>query len=879
MRYTVHPSVSLSDRIYRILLFVYPSDFRAEYGHQMSQVFRDRCRDRVRSSGWTGLALLWAATLADLSESAVREHLALLSQDLRYGARMLTRRPGFAAVAIFTLVAGIGANTTIFSIINSVLLKPLPYADPGRIVTLWERNFKEPAGRDEVSPPNFLDWRERARTVEAMASINPWSLEYLSDGEPEVFLTGLVSEGFFEILGVRPLHGRTFAPDEFESGKGQVCVLSFRLWQRRFGSDASTIGRKLVLNNRPFTIVGVMPPEFGLIDPQKEIWAPQFFDNAMRQQRRATYLKVIARLAPSASIRDAAGEMEAISAALAAEYPQSSQDIGADVVPLADHMVGNVRLALLTLFGAVGLVLLIACANVANLLLARAAERQREFAIRIALGAGQSRLARQLLTEGALLAALGCGGGILLAHWGSKVVASLAPAAIPRIQEAALDGSVLALAVAMGGATALVFGLAPSFQFSGREVQGSLKESSKNSTAGKRHERIRSALVVSEIALALVLLIGAGLLVQSFARLVRVDPGFAPDRVVTLQVFTWRRQAKPEQRAAYIQESVARLETLPGVLAAGAASALPLVTAGHAFAMPVTAEGQPAPAAGQEPLCFATITAAGYFEAIGIPILAGRGFSEFDRSDSHPVAVINDVMARRHWPNENPIGKRFTAGTAWRITYEVVGIAGAVRNAGLASQTRPEYFTAHSQDPSGSMIFVVRTSQDPIHLLPAIKNRIWEVNKAQPFYQIATMEELLAATLEERRFSLLLLSCMAALALVLATVGIYGVISFSISQRTHEIGVRIALGATSFNIARMILRQGGILTAKGIAIGIAASLLLTRFIESLLFEVETTDLSTFAAISALVGLVSIFACFLPARRASRTDPITAVRFD
>ena len=809
-----------------------------------------------------------------------------LLQDLRYGLRTLLKNPGFTLVAVVTLALGVGVNTAIFSVVNGVLLRPLPFNQPERIVTLWENNSKDGIERDDVSPANFLDWRERSRSFEEMAFANPWSLDYTGKTEPETWRAARVSSGFFRILGAQAMVGRTFLPEEYETGRNQVVVLSYGLWERRFGAEPKVVGQKLTLDGQPMTVVGVMPPEFKLrlFDREELLWWPQTPDESMRQQRRATYLKVIAQLKPGVTVEQARAEMNSIAANLGSEYPQTNAGVGVTTVSLTEQMTGHVRPALLVLFAAVAAVLLIACANVANLLLARSNEREREFAIRAAIGAGRARLARQTLTESLLLAVSGCVGGVLLAWWGIDLIVALSPGNIPRIEQVRLDRGTLLFVAGLSFLTALIFGLAPALQFSKPNLSNCLKEASQTATGSSTRRRLRGALVISEIALALVLLIGAGLLIRSLAALLKTDPGFAAENLVALQTFVGDRYRKPDERAAYAQQVVEKMESTPGVRAIGVTTALPFFESSIDSSFPFTVEGRPAPPTGQEPTAFATIANNDYFAVMGVPLVRGRLFSEFDKTGSTPVVMINETMARRHFRDEDPVGRKITVrqmrrGQSAPLTFEIVGVVGDVRHEGLDKEPRPEYFRPYAQSfPfSFSFIFVARTNVDPANLLPALKARIWEVNATLPIYTISVMADSIDASLKPRRFSLWLLSAFAALALALAIVGIYGVMSYATSQRTYEIGVRMALGAASNDIIKLVLRQGMGLTLAGVGAGLLASFALTRLMRGLLYGVSATDPLTFIAVPLLLAGIALLACYAPARRATKVDPMVALR--
>jgi putative ABC transport system permease protein len=802
-----------------------------------------------------------------------------LFRDLWYGFRVFFKKPGFTAIAIITLALGIGANTAIFSVVNGVLLRPFPYKDPEKIVTLWQSSIQNNVKKEEVAPANFLDWKDQSRVFENIAAIYPYGLDLTGQGEPESFETWLVSEGFFNIVGVEAQYGRTFLPEEYRPGSDLVVLLSYGVWQRRFGSDPGLVGQKLILDDKPYTVVGILPPEFQF-PTKRDMWAPKVFDEHDKIVRGSAYINVVARLKPGVTPEQAQSEMDSISARLSQEYPQTNRDMRALVVTLPEQMVGQVRPALMVLLGAVGFLLLIACANVANLLLVRGAERQRELAIRTALGASRRRIVRQLFTESLMLAFLGGLGGILLAGWGIDAIIALSPENLPRIEQVNIDGRVLSFALGASLLTALIFGLIPSLHFSNPNLQETLKEGGQQASAGITRNRLRNFLVVSEIAMALVLLIGAGLLIRSFVGLIRVDPGFQVDKVIALQVFIWDKYKTPEQRVTFFDQAFERILALPGVRAAGAVSALPFLEHSIDTETTFSIQGRPQPSLGQEFAAYSTVATTDFFETMKIPLKGGRLFTRFDKKDSPPVVVINETMARRYWPEEDPIGKTIVVRSFGKPTpREIIGVVGDERHTGLDSDPRPEFFVPHLQNPFGSMTIVVRTNSDPLALLPSLKNEIWAINKDQPFYDIATMEQLVSGSLVERRFHLLLLGTFAAIALLLAGVGIYGLISFSTSQRTHEIGIRMALGAQTSDIMNMILGEGVVLVLIGIAIGLAGALALTRFLKSFLFGITTTDPITYAAISLLLISVALFACYIPARRAMKVDPMVALRHE
>jgi putative ABC transport system permease protein len=814
-------------------------------------------------------------------------------QDFRFGIRMLWKQPGFSVIAILTLALGVGASTAIFSVVNGVLLRPLPFDQPERIVTLWENNTKDSIARDDVSPANFLDWRERSKSFEALASASPYSLDYQGKTEPETWQAALVSEGFFSILGVNAYIGRTFLPEEYRDGinfdrevKSFPVVLSYGLWQRRFGGERTLIGQTLTLDGVPAEVVGVLPPEYqlNLFDQEKQVYAPQAPDEGWRQQRRATYLKIMGRLKPGVTVEQARSEMETIAANLSTEYPQTNEGIGVTTVSLPEHLTGQVRTALLILFGAVGFVLLIACANVANLLLARGTEREREFAIRSAVGAQRKRLVRQLLTESLLLALAGCAAGLFLAYWCVDAIIALSPGNIPRLDQVRLDRETLLFAGALGGMTALIFGVAPAYQFSRPSLQNCLKESALTSTGSTSRQRLRGVLVVTEIALSLVLLIGAGLLLRSFFTLVQTDPGFAAEKVVVLQTFINDLYPKPEQRSAYAQQVLDKLRTVPGVTAAGVTTATPFLESSIDTSMPFRVSGRPDPPPGGEPTVYWTVASSEYFTAMGMSLRGGRMFDEYDHRSAPPVALINETMARRHFPNEDPVGRKLLvrgrprdSGSQQPTT--IIGVVSDIRHDGLDREPRAEHYRPFTQIPSGSVIFAVRTSADAASLIPALKARLWEVNPVQSIYAVDTLDRLVFESLKARRFSLLLLCAFASLALGLAMVGIYGVMSFATSQRTREIGLRVALGAQRRDVLSLILGQGARLTLSGVGIGLLAAWGVTRLLTTLLYGVSATDPLVFGGVALLLTIVAMAACYLPARKAMKVDPLAALRHE
>jgi predicted permease len=804
------------------------------------------------------------------------ELLGALAQDLKAALRQLKHNPGYAAAAALTLALGIGATTAIFGAVNSVLLRPLPYTNAERVMTLWQTDQKRGLEKDELSPGNFLDWRERARSFEKLAAMEPWGLDYMGREGPETLETWLVSEGFFEALGTRPLLGRVFRPEEYVEGRSNVAVLAYGAWRRRFGGDSALIGRTLRLDGQPYLVVGVMPPEFEL-PMQTEVWAPKIFREEEQRIRRSTYYGVIGRLRDGISPDAARAEMSAIASQLASEYPDVNADVGAAVIPLREQLVGEVRPALLILLGAVGLVLLIACANVANLMLARAVRREREFAIRAALGAGRGRLIRQLLTESLVLAALAGSLGVLMARWGIGAIRALAPAGLPRIEHMEIDGRVLIFALGVSVMTALMFGLAPAVRAASANLNDELRAGGRGGSSKAKH-RMRGMLVVGEIAMAMVLLVGAGLLARSFVSLLSVERGYRTDHVLAVTVQAWTYFQQPEERREFVRQAVERLSDLPSVQAAGVTSSLPLSPPIGAHSATIVVIGRESPDSGGLPTIHATVATAGYFQAMGIALRRGRLFEPTDDERGRPVVLVNETVARRYWPGGNPVGERIRVQFAGPpVEREVVGVVADVRHAGLQETPRPGIFVPHAQQPTGALTFTVRTAGDPLATAREVQEAIWSFNAQMPMARVATLDGLLDDSLRERRFHLMLLGAFSLSALLLAVVGIYGVLSQATSERTQELGVRIALGAQARDILGLTLGSGLRLAIAGVVLGLVGAAIVTRLLRGMLFGVTSTDPLTFIALAILVVAVSALASFLPARRATRVDPLTALR--
>jgi putative ABC transport system permease protein len=806
-----------------------------------------------------------------------------LWQDMRYGARMLWKNKGFTAVTVTALALGIGFNTAIFSVVDTVLLRPLPYTEPDRLVSVWERNLRVGMARSEMAPANYLDLRAQNQVFDQVGAFLDQSVTLTGKGEPERLEGQSVSANVLSLLGVQPTLGRTFLAHEDQPGQHRVVVLSYGLWQRRFDRDAGIVGQQITLDGQPFTVAGVMPPGFFFPQRDSELWIPLAMEREQASGRGDHYLRVVGRLKRDVSAERAKVEVDSIAARLAAEYPRTNEGLGVFLNSLHEDYVGDTRTALLILFGAVGLVLLIACANVANLLLARSTTRQREVAIRTALGARRWRIARQLLTESLMLACLGGFAGLLIAIWGVEFLLGLAPQTLLQVQGVSVDGRVLMFTLLVTVVTGTVFGLVPALQASRIQPGESLKDGSRGASGGARSRHLRSALVVSEVALALVLLVGAGLLLRSFQQLSDVDPGFNTENVLTMRtVLPGTKYQRPEQRRAFYDEVLRRVEGLPGVESAGMISFLPLSFSGMNFAF--TVEGSRPVTDMNLPLAIYRVVSPDYFRTMRIPTLRGRAFDPQDTAEKPAVVVVNRKLAEQYWPGQDAVGKRVKVGPAdspnpWAT---VIGVVGDVRQVGLQGEQRLEMYASYKQDPRGFIAprdLVVRTKIEPASIVAAVREQVWAVDKDQPVSNIRTMEQVFASAVARERFQTLLLGLFAALALVLAVVGLYGVMSYAVTQRTHEIGIRMALGAQRKEVLRLIIGQGMVLTLVGVALGLGVALAVTRLMAGILYGVTATDPTTFVAVASLLAAVAFIACYIPARRATKVDPLVALRYE
>jgi putative ABC transport system permease protein len=802
--------------------------------------------------------------------------------DLQYAFRMLRKTPGFSAVAIATLALGIGANTAIFSVINAVLIEALPFKDPSRLVVLWEEQARQPGRPNVVAPANYLRWRERATSFENMSAFTATRLNLTGAGAPVELAIHVVSTGFFETLGVNPIHGRTFSVQETsDPSNNQVAVLSYELWRTRFGSDAAAVGRTIQLSGASLLVIGVMPPDMRLAlrngngTKPPDIWVPLAF-TAQAWVPRGRGFSAIARLKPGVSIEQARAEMLTIAKGLQAEFAAFDTGWTNQVVPLRDELAGEVKPALIVLAGAVSFVLLIACVNVANLLLARGARRQQEIAVRCAIGAGRQRVVRQLLTESLLLCALGGVAGLVVANWTLKGLLLLSPTEVAGLEHVRLSYPVLAFTAAVSLLTALLAGFAPAFEVSRADFTA-LKNGVRQIGSDLRRRRLRHSLVVAELALAVVLLIGAGLLLRSFARMQQIDTGFDARNVLTMRVtLPGQRYSAPGATTRLFGDIVRRVRALPGVEAAGVVSFLPFSELGAATGFTIV--GRPVPPPGEGYVTDVRVCDQGYFDSMHIALKRGRWFSDREMRERSNVVIVNEALARQYFSDHDPIGQRVTiAMTASPVPSEIVGVVADVRYADLTAAPRPMSYWPHPQLPYSAMTVTVRATTEPLGLSPAITREIQALDKDQPVADVRTMDQWMSRALARERFSSTLLAVFAGLALLLASIGIYGVMSYAVSQRQAEIGVRLALGAEPTRVRRLILGAGLRLVIAGVAIGLGLGMVLSRALTSLLYETRLADPATIVSVVLLLAAVATIAIYLPARRASRLNPIVALR--
>ncbi len=805
-----------------------------------------------------------------------------LLQDVRYGVRMLVKHSGFTLAAVLCLALGIGLNTTIFSVVSAMLIRPLPYDEPEQLVALHETQIKKGTEWNPLSAHNLADWQEQSNVFEQVAAFQRRSFNFSTGDNPERLAGVRVSSALFPLLGIRPVVGRDFRPEEDKPGGERVVLLGHGLWQRRFASDPGVIGKTLMLDGERYTVVGVMPPRFKY--PEfAELWTPLALDLS-KVSRGEHFLDAVARLKRGVTVEQAQAELDNIARRLEQQYPETNRDMGALAKPLRAELIPEgVNLFLLTMLGAVAFVLLIACANVANLLLVRASARQREIAIRTALGAGRIRVVRQLLTESVMIALLGGGLGILMAFWGIDLVVASIPVEIPFWLNLGIDWRVLVFTFSISVLTGILFGLTPALRLSKPDLQEALKDGGRGSTDGWRQNRLRSALVISEVALSLVLLIGATLMIRSFLRMQRIDAGFDPENVMTMEFrLSGPNYQEDKQRTAFIQQVTERIKALPDVEAVGVANDLPLSESYSTDSFNV--EGQPVPPSEAPETTLQTVTP-DYLRTMRIPVVRGRAFEEREFADSSPVVIVNEAMAQRFWPNDDPVGKRLRLGADADAPWlTVVGVTADVKElyriGGLDAKPSFQTYVLYPQATYYSMTLAVRTkSGTPAGITAAVTNEIHAVDKNLPLYNVLTMKEVLERSVWLPLFYGKMFGTFAVFALFLAAVGIYGVMAYAVTQRTHEIGIRMALGAQSGDIVKLVLRQGMLLALVGVAIGLAAALALTRVISSLLFGVSATDPLTFVGVSLSLALVALLACYIPARRAMKVDPMVALRYE
>jgi putative ABC transport system permease protein len=826
--------------------------------------------------------------LKNSSRGSKEAKLEALLQDVRYGARMLAKSPGFTIIAVLTLALGIGANTSIFSVVNSALLRPLPFHDSGRLVRVWSGNSRTKISKFSNSYPDFADWRAQNNVFENIAAYNDSNVTLTGIDEPAHLEIETVSAELFELLGIAPELGRTFLPEEDEPHH-HVAILSHSLWKDRFASDPGIIGRPITLDGSAYTVVGVMPAsvQFPILRKSPALWTSLSAlqetsdgSTAITKQRGAHFLLTIARLKPGVSLPQAQADMDAVAASLQKQYPDTNKYARVTLVPEQEEMTGSVRPALLVLLVAVGFVLLIACVNVANLLLARATTRSREIAIRSALGAGRARIVRQLLIESLLLALAGGALGVVLAAWASGLVLRLSPQDLLRSAHFQLDGMILGFSAAGSVFTGILFGLAPALQVSRSNIVDTLKESAISATAGAHSHRLLSALVIAETALALVLLISAGLLIRSLVLLCDVNPGFDPHNVMTSVIDLPDERYSNAKKVEAIRDLIPRLKALPGVESVAAIEPLPM--SGDEFRVSFQIEGRPV-AKSEAPVTSVRIITPDYFTAMKIPLLQGRGFKDSDEPDSNQVIVVNEAFARKIFPGENPIGKHFQPGISaddrpGRMR-EIVGVVGNVKYRDLSTEWTPESYIPYAQLPFGTMTIVARTANDPSSAAKPIAETVRSLDKDLAAYSPKTLEGYLNETVAIPRFNTVLLGTFAILALLLTAIGLYGVISYSVAQRTHEMGIRMALGAQPGDMLRLVVGQGVRLAMTGVALGLIAAFALTRYLSSLLFGVTSHDPLSFLGVVLLLFAVVLLACYIPARRATRVDPLVALRYE
>jgi putative ABC transport system permease protein len=808
-----------------------------------------------------------------------------LFNDVRYAIRSLISHRGFTLIAVITLALGIGANTAIFSVVNALLLRPLPFTEPDRLVQVWEMLSKLGRNSGQASYPNFADWREQNQVFEQLAAYTDRTFNLTGAGEPERIQGALVSPAFFPMLGIKPPLGRVLLPEEDHPHKVFSVVISERLWRRHFNSDPQIVGQTIRLDSESFTVVGVVPEIADVtgLPTDTEVWISMSHSSGF-DNRRGHYLNVIARLKPGVTREQAQADMNRIAGRLAAQYPDSNTDHAVRLVPLQEQLVGDFKLALQVLLGAVLCVLLIASANVANMLLARGAGRQKEIAIRSALGAGRWRLVRQMLTESVLLSTVGGAVGLLLALWGVYLLVAFGPSELPRVKEIVVDSRVLGFTVSISMLTGIIFGIVPALQVSRPNLNEALKESVRGASSGGGDRRLRSLLVVSEIALSLVLLVGAGLLIRSFHKLQSVNPGFDPQNLLTMELSL--RGPDYQENAPVINfyhQLLAKIKALPGVEAAGIRRYVPIAVDEDFAYLSFMVEGRvPDPA--NRPIAYYNVVSPDLFRTMDIPFTRGRPFDAHDVMKAQNVIIINETLARRYFPGQDPIGKRMTLNDETPNPKEedwatIVGVVKDTKPRELNSEPVAEMYVPFAQDPHRSMAVMIRTTNKPAAMVAAVRREVRELDSNLPIYSIRTMHSVISESIAAPRFRTSLLAVFAIVALTLAMVGIYGVMSYSVTQRTREIGIRMAIGAQPRDVFRMVLGQGMLLTVAGLAIGLAGALALTRLMTTMLFGIKPTDPATFVGVAVVLAMVAVIACYIPGRRATKVDPVDSLRYE
>jgi len=878
-------------RIYRWLIRLLPGWARGEYGEEMTRVVSEHWNVSRSSLGALGALRFWMRQYLALAVAArafserpttgggMGGFIEGLVRDLRQAARALRKRPGFTLISALTLGVGIGASTAVFSAVNAVLLRDLPFDDPSRIVVITQVDSRTGDPDNGTSAVNAQDLAASSTLLEHVAIADPYSFDLQVDGRAESLRAWWVGEGFMESLGTTPILGRPFTREEYRQGQSNVVLLGHESWSSRFGADPSMVGQTLALDGQDYTVVGVLPPRFGFPN-HAELWIPRPVQSWDVNSRTSAYMTAVGRMAPGVTLAQAEQEVAQVARSIAEANPQTSANLGFRMVPIRDHLFGDVRTPLWVLGGAVGLVLLIACANVAGLLVARGVERGREFALRDALGASRGQRVRLMVFESALISAAGAALGTGLTYAGVAVIRSLGPDHLPRIDELAVDGPVLAFALGAAVLSALISGVLPAFRLSQPDPASELREGGRGASRSRGGVRFRNRLVVLEVAGAMVLLVGAGLLGKSFLVLLDQDLGFEPENRLALQTFAYGYQ--DGGLAQFVNQTIDNMEAIPGVTSVALTSSVPTANDGVLAAldidMPFTVQDRPPPPAGQEPLAWVTWVSRGLFEVLGQPILRGRGFEATDDASAPLVIVINETLARQQFGDQDPIGETLVTGRGEAaVAREIIGVVADVRPNGHSSAPRPEMYYSLSQSGNASLTFVIRTEVPPAGVVEAARNAVWAANPAQAIWGVATLKSLVADRLMERRFNLILLGCFAFVSLFLAAIGIYGLVSYSVQMRRVELGIRRALGGPSSTILAMVLREGALLGVAGVTLGLVGSLAAGKFLRSMLFGVEPTDPGTLALLSVVVLGVSALAAFIPAIRAGRVDPADALR--